>query len=109
MLKVLIGFVWSILNTVLRAHMIKAFWAWFLLPVFPHVSPLSIWTALGLTFLIGAFTPYKSMTSEDLEKATQTDKPKKYDTVTMSLYNNGIWSAALALSYAFGWLLHHYM
>ena len=99
-------FVWSLLNTVIRGYVVKSFWTWFLIPLFPDVPQLEILPAIGLIYLVGLFVPVKSVTTDDLKRTREeTESEKK----TVAMVNAAGYTVAMAFTWGTGWLIHYFM
>jgi len=106
MLTHLVLFVWSILNTVIRGYVLTTFWTWFVLTLFPQAPQLAILPAIGLVYLVGLLAPVKLATTEDLRRSREeSDSEKKL----LGVINSAGYTLAMALTWASGWVIHHFM
>jgi len=101
-----VNFAWSIMNTVLRGFLIKTFWAWFVLAVFPQLPALQVLPAIGLSFFVSVMAPWKTMTAQDWEEARSQDSDER---VRIGLINAGVYTLAIAISLGSGWVVHYLM
>lgn len=67
--------VWTCLYIVLGGIILKDFWEWFILPVFPLLPALTIKTAAGLSFIVGHMCKYiKLFETEEEKKRNKWEK-----------------------------------
>lgn len=99
-------FVWSILNTVIRGFVVKTFWTWFLIPLFPNVPQLEILPAIGLVYLVSLFAPVKLATTEDLKRSREETEGEKK---TVGIINAAGYTLTMVLTWFTGWLIHYFM
>ena len=98
---------WGILNAVFRGWIIKTFWAWFLVTLFPQLPALSVAAALGLSYCVSIMTPYKSMTATEWEEAKENHKYES-DSKSLGLVNKGVHSFVLVMCLFGGWIIHRF-
>lgn len=98
-----VNLVLSIWNTVFRGYVIKTFWFWFLMPLFPALPHLAILPAIGLSYLVGAFTPWKGLTQKEWEEVRSSNSAER---TTLGLFNGLIYTVALALTLLGGYIVH---
>lgn len=106
MLIGLVNLVLAIWNTVFRGFLIKTFWVWFLLPLFPNLPALHILPAIGLSYLVSAFTPWKSLTQKDLDDLKDTSN---HERTTLTFINGIVYTLAISLVLLGGYIVHCFM
>lgn len=107
MLLALVNLVLSVWNTVFRGLVIKIFWAWFLMPLFPALPVLTILYAMGLSYMVGIFHPMRGLTSKELEEIK--DPTTDGRSTVLSAINGALTSVAIAFILLGGYILHCFM
>lgn len=99
----LVSIVLSVWNTVFRGYVIKTFWFWFLIPLFPSLPHLAILPAIGLSYLVGAFSTWKGFSQEEWEKVRASNSAER---TTLGLINGFVYTIALAFTLLGGYIIH---
>ncbi len=99
-------FVWSIFNTVLRGYLVKTFWSWFLLPLFPNLPTLTVLPAIGLVMFVGVISPWHSPSKKDMKESMEGDSE---DNVKYSLIIALSHTVVILASLGVGWAAHSLM
>lgn len=106
MLLALVNFVLSVWNTVFRGLVIKIFWGWFLMPLFPALPVLTVLYAIGLSYVVGVFSPMRGLTSKELEEIKDSTTEGRS---ALSAINGVLTSVAIAFILLGGYILHCFM
>jgi hypothetical protein len=106
MLLALVNLVLSVWNTVFRGLVIKIFWGWFLLPLFPSLPVLTVLYAVGLSYTVGIFTPMKGLTSKELEEIKDSTSESRG---ALNAINGALLSVAIGFTLLGGYILHCFM
>ena len=93
----------AVWNTVFRGLLIKVFWGWFVLSQFPGLPKLEVLGAIGLSFVIGAFAPWKNAISQEIENMKEETTEHR---VMVQLINGAGTTFAICLFFFCGWVLH---
>lgn len=103
MLVALVNLVLSIWNVVFRGFLIKTFWVWFLLPLFPNLPTLTILPAIGLSYLVGSFTPWKGITQKEMDEFSTSTSDSR---ALLTFVNGLLYSVGIAFCLLGGYIVH---
>lgn len=91
----------STANTILRGVVIRYFWGWFILTVFHTLPELSLAGAIGLSLVLEAVSPWKTLTRRELKEFEDAA-----DDLSVGMYNAFLYAIGLAISFVVGWVIH---
>ena len=94
--------IFGVVNTIVRGVLIKTFWGWFILSQFHGLPDLSIVGAVGLSMFVGAVTPWRGLSREELDEDRQ-------DATARGLVNSFLYLLACLISLGIGWIVHSLM
>lgn len=104
-MKYLFSIVFSIFTALLKAFVIKTFWAWFVISQFPNMPHISMLAAFGFVYLVSVFTPIAGFTAESWEKnLNKTESPGEAFKITM--INTVVLAFTLMITLGCGWVIH---
>ena len=103
MLLALVNLVLSVWNTVFRGLVIRIFWGWFLLPLFPALPTLTVLTAIGLSYMVGIFAPIRRLTTKEYEEIKTSNSEER---VLVSTINSGLTTLAIGFVLLGGYIVH---
>ena len=96
MLLSLFNLALAIWNTVFRGLIIKIFWAWFVITLIPTLPALTVVTAIGLCYIVGAFKTLPALTREQLDKIKSGEGyTNTNDNASLGIWNGVIHSVSL--------------
>jgi len=99
----ILSLVISVGNIFLRGHVIKTFWTWFILTLFPGLPALTVMGAIGLSMMLGIFHAVR-IDREDLQKYLDGDRPEWHP--AMSTLMASLHTLSLLVMWFMGWLIH---
>jgi hypothetical protein len=107
MLLHLVSLVLGFFNMVFRGFLIKTFWAWFIISIFPSLPPLSVISAIGVSMFISLFHTVKTVTKEQLDDLfrAKTDEERD-DALRVSTWNACFLAAGMLMCWGVGWIVH---
>lgn len=94
-------FVW---NTVFRGLIVKIFWGWFVLPLFPALPTLTVVSAIGLVYMVSALYHIKGLTKEELDKSRAGKLVEEQK--ELATWNGVCVSVVLGLLLLCGYIVH---
>jgi hypothetical protein len=88
-------------NTILRGVVIKYFWGWFILTVFHTLPDLSLAGAIGLSLVLEAISPWKTLSRREL-----TEFAEAAEDLSVGAHNAFLYAIGLVISFVVGWVIH---
>ena len=98
----------SVFNMVFKGFIVKTFWAWFMLSLFPNLPRIETVGGIGLCLLFYAVYPWKSFSTLDMVNATNAKKDHPQMHKLTALLNGVAHALGGAALLGSGWIFHHF-
>ena len=99
----IISFIWSLGNLILRSYIITVLWQWFVSSNFPQIPIINIYTAMGFNYLSSLFILAKPMSVTDFKvesiKDLTEDKAMIYNDVFYTIKYLYVWGISAIIHY----------
>jgi hypothetical protein len=102
----LLQFALSVVSVLFRGFVIKTYWAWFIITLFPSLPTLTLMGAVGLSFCVGIMAPMKSLSQEEWDELRASDSE---DRTKLSLLNTGLHIFGCGMALLGGYIWHLFM
>jgi hypothetical protein len=91
-------------NLVFRAFVLKCYWAWFAVKLFPSLPTFNLPQCLALFFVFSVFIYPKTMTLKDYKESKESNKDP--DSKYMGIANNAVVVMHTSVLLLMGYVFH---